>query len=139
MSRAGGMFSISSFTKNESAAELVEVALAEARRFADGGPTEEELSRARAWLAGLFPLSLETHDQVAERIADLKLYGTEASEITGYRERVGEVTAEECREVARRHFPLEGGAIVAVGPASAVAGALERFGPVRVVSPEAVL
>jgi zinc protease len=139
MSRAGGMFAISSFTKNESAAELVEVALAEARRFAEGGPTEEELSRARAWLAGLFPLSLETHDQVAERIADLRLYGTDVSEITGYRERVAAVTAEECRRVARSHFPLEGGAVVAVGPARAAARALERFGPVRVVAPEAVL
>ncbi len=139
MSRAGGMFSISSFTKNESAAELVEVALDEARRFADQGPTEGELARARAWLAGLFPLSLETHGQVAERIADLRLYGTDASEITGYRERVAAVTAEDCRDVARRHFPLEGGAIVAVGPARAVSRTLERFGPVAVVAPEAVV
>jgi len=139
MSRAGGMFSISSFTKNESAAELVEVALAEARRFADEGPTGEELSRARSWLAGMFPLSLETHGQVASKIADLRLYGTDVSEITGYRERVAAVTAEECREVARRHFPLDGGAIVAVGPARKVARALERFGPVTVAAPEAMI
>lgn len=139
MSRAGGTFSISSFTKNESAAELVEVALDEARRFADGGPTDEELSRARAWLAGMFPLSLETHGQVADKIADLRLYGTDVSEITGYRERVAAVTAEECRQVAQRHFPLDGGAIVAVGPARSLARALERFGPVTVAPPEAMI
>jgi zinc protease len=139
MSRAGGMFAISSFTKNESAAELVDVALAEARRFADGGPTEEELSRARGWLAGLFPLSLETHDQVAERIADLRLYGTDVSDITGYRERVAAVTAEDCRQVARSHFPLDGGAIVAVGPARVLSRSLARFGPVTSVAPGAVL
>lgn len=139
MSRAGGMFSLSSFTKNESAADLVEVALAEARRFAEGGPTEEELSRARAWLAGLFPLSLETHDQVAEKIADLKLYGTDVSEITAYRERVSAVTARDCRDIAERYFPLDGAAIVAVGPARTLRRSLERFGPVTTVAPERVI
>jgi zinc protease len=133
MSRGAGMFHIGSFTKNETAAELVEVALEEAARFADGGPTAQELGRAQAWLAGLFPLSLETHEQVAERIAELRLYGLAPEEVTGYRERVQAVSAEACREVARAHFPLGRGAIVAVGPARQVARSLERFGPVTVL------
>jgi zinc protease len=132
MSRAAGMFYVSSFTKNETAAELVEVALDEARRYVEEGPGPEELSRAQAWLAGLYPLSLETHDQVAEKIADLRLYGLDPEEVTGYRERVRAVTAEECRAVARSTFPLEGGVIVAVGPARQLAGPLGRFGPVTV-------
>ena len=46
VSRATGHFSISSFTKNETAGELVEVALSEMARFAGEGPTAEEVSRA---------------------------------------------------------------------------------------------
>jgi zinc protease len=133
MSRAAGMFYISSFTKNETAAELVEVALAEARRYADEGPGAEELSRSQAWLAGLYPLSLETHDQVAEKIADLRLYGIDIDEVVSYRERVRAVGADDCREVARACFPLDGGALVAVGPGRTLARALERFGPVTVI------
>jgi zinc protease len=133
MSRTAGMFAISSFTKNESAAELVEVALAEAARFAEEGPTADELGRAASWLAGLHPLSLETHEQVAEKIADLRLYGLGVDDVTGYADRVRAVDAEACRAVARRWFPLQGGVIVAVGPARKVAKALERFGPVTVV------
>jgi zinc protease len=139
MSRAGGMFVVSSFTKNESAAELVEVALAEGRRFAEEGPTGEELSRAKAWLTGLFPLSLETHEQVAERVADCWLYEVDVSEVTGYREHIEAVTAAECREVAGRHFPRQGGVVVAVGPAKALARPLGKFGPVSVVAPEKVI
>lgn len=135
MSRAGGAFLVSSFTKNESAAELVAVALEEARRFAEEGPTAEELDRAQAWLCGLFPLSLETHDQVAERIADLRIYGLPATEITGYRDAIRAVDAAACRRVARATFPLDRGAIVAVGPGRALARALGRFGPVKVVAP----
>ncbi len=139
MSRSAGIFYISSFTKVESTAELVQVALDEARRFCEGGPSPEELGRAQSYLAGLFPLSLETHDQVAEKIADVGLYGIPMEEITGYRERVRAVTSAECVEVARRHFPVERGVVVVVGPAKKVARSLERFGPVKVIPAKKVV
>jgi zinc protease len=139
MSRSAGIFFVSSFTKVETTAELVQVALDEARRFCDTGPGEEELTRAQSYLAGLFPLALETHDQVAEKLADVRLYGIPLEEITEYRERVRAVTAAGCLEVARRHFPLDGGVIVVVGPAKKVARSLERFGPVRVVPAKQVV
>ncbi len=139
MSRATGIFFVASFTKVETTAELVQVTLDEAERFAVDGPREEELERSKSYLSGLFPLSIETHEQVAEKIADLRLYGLPLEDVTGYRERVRAVTAEQCREVARRHFPLSRGVIVAVGPAKQVARALDRFGPVTVVPARKVI
>jgi zinc protease len=139
MSRATGIFFVSSFTKVETTAELLQVALDEAERFCETGPTAEELERAQSYIAGLYPLSLETHDQVAERIADVKLYGLPLDEVTGYRELVRAVTAEQCRDVARRYFPRAGGVVVVVGPARAVAPSLERYGPVKVVPARRVL
>ena len=139
-SRAGGLFFVSSFTKTATAGELVEVALEEARRYCDGGPGAEELERAKAYLAGLYPLSLETHDQLAEKLADLRLFGLPVEHVTEYRERVRAVTADECLAVARRHFPLDGrGVVVAVGPARDVAPQLERFGPVEIVPAKQVV
>jgi zinc protease len=132
-SRVGGMFFISSFTKAETTGELVRVALDETRRFADEGPTAEELERTQNYLCGLHPLSLETHDQLAERLADLELHDLPHSEIAAFRPRVRAVTAEACRVVARRHFPLERAFIVAVGPAKQIARQLDEFGPVAVV------
>lgn len=139
MSRAAGIFFISSFTKVETTGELLQVALDEAERFCEAGPSAEELERAQSYLAGLYPLSLETHDQVAERLADVRLYGVPLDEVTDYRARVRAVTVEQCREVARRHFPLRGGVVVVVGPAAQIAPALERFGPVKVVPARRVL
>jgi zinc protease len=139
MSRATGIFFVASFTKVETTAELVQVMLDEARRFSDEGPEPEELERAQSFLSGLFPLSLETHDQVAEKLADIRLYGVPLEDVTGYRERVRGVTPQQCQVVARRHFPLSGGVIVAVGPARSIAPALERFGPVTVVPARKVI
>lgn len=133
LARAAGLWIFSSFTKPETTGDLVQVALDEIRRFCDEGPTAEELARAQAYLAGLFPLSLETSDQLAGRICDLELYGYPMAEVTGYAERVRAVTAEACREVSRRWFPHSGGAVVAVGPARRIRTQMERFGPVTVV------
>jgi zinc protease len=137
-SLAGGLFYVSSFTKIETTAMLVQVAIDEAVRFAEQGPTAEELDRMQNYLCGLYPLSLETHDQIAERLADLAVFGLEESEITGFQDRVRAVDAEACRSVARRYFPGAKPLVVVVGPAKAVAKGLERFGEVRVVPVRAV-
>ena len=139
MGRAAGLFFVSSFTKIETTAELLEVILEQAQRFSEEGPTEEELERAKSYLAGLYPLSLETHEQVADRLADVKLYGFPLEDVTCYRERVRAVSADDCREVARRHFPLGRGVVVVVGPAAAIARSLERFGPVEVMPARKVI
>lgn len=139
MSRATGFFFMSSFTKVETTTDLLDVALDEAGRFCDDGPSAEELTRAQSYLSGLYPMALETHDQVADRLVDAKIHGTPMEEITDYRSRIAAVTAEQCREVARRHFPIDRGVIVAVGPAKRIAGPLERFGPVEVVPARSVV
>jgi zinc protease len=130
--RSTGLFAISSFTKNETAGELVEVALAEMARFAASGPSGEEVSRAASYLAGLFPLSLETHDQWADRIADAWIYGYDVDEVSGYPARIRSVTPEEALQATARHLPVEDGVILAVGPAGPLARQLSRFGPVEV-------
>jgi zinc protease len=132
-SGAGGLFFISTFTKLETTGEIVRVALEETTRFCDGGPTAEELERMQSYLCGLYPLSLETHDQLAEKLADLALFDLPDTEITRFREHVRAVDAERCREVARRYFPVRDRVVVAVGPARAIAPQLEPFGDVTVV------
>jgi zinc protease len=132
-SGSGGVFYISTFTKVETTAEIVQVALDQTARFCEEGPSAEELDRTQSYLSGLYPLSLETHDQLAEKLADLALFELDEAEVTGFPERVRAVTADECRTAARRYLPVERRAIVAVGPAKVIAGPLERFGPVKIV------
>lgn len=132
-SGAGGLFFVSTFTKVETTAEIVQVTLDETARFCAHGPTREELDRTQSYLCGLYPLSLETHDQLAEKLADLELYGLDETEVSGFRDRVRAVTPAACLDVARRYFPLERRVVVAVGPAREIARRLERFGPVQVI------
>jgi zinc protease len=132
-SASGGVFFVSTFTKVETTAEIVQVALDETVRFAEEGPTGDELERTKSYLCGLFPLSLETHDQLAEKLADLALFDLPDDDVRLFRDRVRAVGPDECRLAARRYFPLERRVVVAVGPAKAIARSLERFGPVTVI------
>jgi zinc protease len=132
-SGAGGLFFVSTFTKVETTAEIIEVTLEETQRFCEAGPTAEELERMQSYLCGLFPLSLETHDQLAEKLSDLALFDLPDTEISGFREKIRGVSAEACRDLGRRYFPLNDRVIVAVGPARSIARSLERFGPVTVI------
>jgi zinc protease len=137
--RAGGLFLVSSYTKVESAGELCRVTLDELVRFRDAGPTDEELERVRAWLCGLYPLSLETHESWAEKLAEVELYGLPDDEVSGFRDRIRAVSSEACRTLAARHLPVERPVVVAVGPARALERQLAPFGPVTVVSPRSVI
>jgi zinc protease len=130
--RATGLFVVSSFTKNQSAGELVEVALEEMARFAEGGPGAEEVSRAASYLAGLFPLSLETHDQWADRITDAWIYAYEVAEVLSYQDRIRSITPGQAQQATARHLPIEDGVVLAVGPAGPLEKQLARFGPVEV-------
>jgi len=132
-SGAGGIFFVSTFTKVETTADIVQVALEETARFCEAGPSAEELERIQSYLCGLFPLSLETHDQIAEKLSDLALFDLPDEEVTHFRELVRAVTPAACRDVGLRYFPLDARVIVAVGPARSIARPLERFGPVTVV------
>jgi zinc protease len=139
-SRAGGLFFVSSFTKVETAGELVQVALDEVARFREGGATEEELERTRGYLCGLYPLGLETHEQWAEKLAEVELFGLAGDEVSGYLDRVRAVDAAACLEVARRWLPVDGRVVVvAVGPARRLQAQLARFGPVKVVAARTVM
>ena len=116
----------------ETTAEIVQVALDETVRFAEEGPTGDELERTKSYLRPL-PARSRRHDQLAEKLADLALFDLPDDDVRLFRDRVRAVGPDECRLAARRYFPLERRVVVAVGPAKAIARSLERFGPVTVI------
>jgi zinc protease len=136
--RVGGLFFVSSFTKVETCGELVKVALDQLAAFRAEGPTEPELARVRGYLGGLYPLSLETHEAWAEKLAEVELYGLPPDEVGGFRERIEAVDAAACLRVARL-LPGERRVVVAVGPARALVPQLSAFGPVKVVQARSVM
>jgi zinc protease len=133
MARHAGLSVFSSFTKNETLRELLDVALEKMTAYARTGPSNEALTKARSYLSGLFPLGLESHEALAEQIADSILDGLGENHLSTYRSRLAAVTAAQARDAAVHLSPARDGAqILVVGDGDAGRKALADLCPVDV-------
>jgi zinc protease len=135
--RQRGLFSMSAAVQTEVTAHSVSEMLRELRELQEAPVTPAELDDARNFLAGIFPLSLETTDGVAGRLQSLVTYGLPDDYWDHYRDGILSVTAEDVLEAARRHLWPDRAAVVIAGDAEAIRGPLEELGigPVEVVDP----
>ena len=131
--KAGGHFEVSTFTKTETARELIDVALTELSKARDKGITAKELATARTYMSGLYPLRLETNDAVASSIADVEFYGLGVDWVEKYRSRVAAVDVRAAADVARRYLLAKDPLIVLVGKASELKAAVKGLGKVEVL------
>ena len=133
MNRRAGLSVFASFTKNETLRELLDVALEKMREYAASGPTEDALDKARRYLAGLFPLGLESHEALAEQVADALLDGLGLEHLKRYRSRVLAVTADQAHAMAAELSPArEGALIIVVGESDPARKALAGLCPIEV-------
>ena len=121
----------------EVTAAAVNEALAELEGLLEEGPTEKEVERARDYIAGVFPLQLETTGQVAARISELQVYDLPDDFFGSYRDRIREVTPEAALAAGRETLRPHELVVVVAGDAQGVRGPLEDlgFGPIEVISP----
>ena len=135
--RGPGAFSISTAVDTAVTARAVDEAVREVEAYVAQGPTEEEVASVRDYLAGIFPLRLETTGQVAGRVAELLVYGLPADTWAGHRDRIRAVTPEAAHEAARRLIRPDELVITVVGDAGAVVADLRGLdlGPVEVQTP----
>jgi len=106
-------FSTRTQTKNESAAEVVELVVAEIKRLTEGSITEAELAPRKSVLTGGFGRNLETTGGLAAAVADLYSFGIPTSELNAYMKNVNGVTDKQIRDFASAN--LLGGDIIIVG------------------------
>ena len=133
--RAGvGPFRASTDTKNESAAEVAGILVAEMGRLAAADVPDTELTPRKAALIGEFAQSLETTSGIVDAISALALYGLPLSDINRYISGVQAVTAEQIRKFAGTN--LAGPAnVVIVGDAKQFIEPLkQQFGDVEVIA-----
>jgi zinc protease len=130
-----GSFQVSTAVGTDVTAPAVREILAELERLVEGGPTEEEVVASRDYIAGVFPLRLESAGQVASRIVEQVVFGLPEDYHATYRDRIRAVSPAEAGEAGRRHVRPAEAQVVVVGDAAAVAPALEALavGPVEVV------
>ena len=125
--RSAGPWTISTAVGTEVTAAAVREALSEVEKLLAEGPTDAEVEAARDYIAGIFPLRLETTSQIASRIAELLIYDLPDDYHSVYRERVRSVTKDQASEAARRCIRPDEMTVVVVGDGEQVRAPLEEL------------
>ncbi|MBD3162785.1 MAG: hypothetical protein GF328_11825, partial [Candidatus Latescibacteria bacterium] len=110
--RRRGSFSAGFQTGIETMNPALEEMLNVIERFVDEGGTEEEIERAKRFLTGSLPLTLETNDQIAQKLIEEEFFGLPDRFWLRDLEEIRGVGPDRVRETARRHIRPESFAIV---------------------------
>jgi zinc protease len=100
-------------TKNESAAQVAELVIAELKRLADTSTADTELVPRKSVLTGGFGRNLETTGGLAGALSDLYSFGIPTAELNKYMSSVNSVGASNVKDFASKY--LFGGDMVIVG------------------------
>jgi zinc protease len=99
-------------TRSDRVDQTLEVMLAEIRKMAESGPTEEELAKAKSFLTGSFALRFDTSTKIAEQLVQIQLDDLGIDYIDKRNGLINAVTMDDVKRVARRL--LDGSMLVTV-------------------------
>jgi zinc protease len=115
-------------TRTETTGEALRLMIDEFARLPRQRVGERELADAQAYLAGSFPLSLETPNDLATQLLHAVFFELPVDEIRTYRERVQAITTEDIQAVAKQYVRPDRLSIVLVGNAKAFVSQLRAQG-----------
>jgi zinc protease len=128
MRRDAGPFAIQTAVGTDVTVRALEEAFKETRAFVAGGVTEEEVANARDYLAGVFPLQMQSTEEIASRLAEIAVYGLPDDYFQDYRERILAVTAADVNRAAPAHIRPDEMTVIVVGDATALRAGIEALG-----------
>src|SRR5256885_542553 len=100
----GSAFFVSAQTRIAEVPKVRTLLNAELARMTREPPSDAELSLAKAYLVGSFPLRLDTSAKVADFVSAIEELGLGLDYADRYKERVARVTAREVQRAAQRFF-----------------------------------
>ncbi|MCI0736593.1 MAG: insulinase family protein [Beijerinckiaceae bacterium] len=96
------MFTVSTSTKNERAAESIAVIEKEISSLSDRGPAEDELDKGKKYLIGSYALRFDTSTKIASQLASLQVEGFGIEYLDERNRLIAGVTMEDAKRVAKR-------------------------------------
>ncbi len=123
-----GPFVVSTAVRSEVTAEAVSEIFLELDRIRREQIGEDELEHAKNYLMGVFPATVETANNLANRVQEMELYGLPVDYFEHYRENIRKVTSSDAARAAERYISPDSATIVVVGEAKDLFDRLSELG-----------
>lgn len=99
-----GSFIVSLQTRNEAANQAITGVVTELNRIREAPVTDQELSEAKSYLVGSFPLRVDTISKLAEVLALVELYGLGLDYFSRYPKLIEQVTKDDVLRAAKQYL-----------------------------------
>ena len=134
--REPGPFMISTACGTDVTGRALEESFVELNKLLAEGITDEEVVNARDYLAGVFPLQLQSTEELAAKISEIVVFDLPDDYFQHYRRRILDVHRDAVEKAARTFIHPDRMAIAIVGDASKLQVDLEKSGVGSVVVEE---
>jgi zinc protease len=128
-----GTFEISTFTKNESVAETIQVILEQTRELRTVEPTDSELNDTRSYFIGSFASQRETPQDIARDLWLIESQGLGKNYFKTLYKELDNTAKQDCVALAAKTLNPDTLAIVVVGDADKLKEPLAEIAPVNVI------
>jgi zinc protease len=128
MLTTGGTFSVRTFTKVETTADLIQVTERVLRDTARKGVTAKELAKVKGYMAGQFAIHLQTPEGIAASLADGVINNLPDNEISTWLQRLNAVTPAQVNAAAAQFFNPAKLSLVLTCPVQKTAAVLRQLG-----------
>ena len=115
-------------TRTEATGEVLRLIVDEFWRLRRERVGERELSDAKAYMTGSFPLTIETPDAIATQVLNVIFYGLPLDQLQTLRERVNTVNVDHLQQIALYYLRPDQLSVVLVGNLSGFASQLRGVG-----------
>ncbi|MGC2235237.1 MAG: pitrilysin family protein [Pyrinomonadaceae bacterium] len=115
--RLAGSFEATSEVRSAVTGDSLKEFFYELNRIRDEKVLEQELTDAKNFLTGVFPIRAETQEGLTNLIVSQKLYNLPNDYLQTYRDKINEITLEDIERVAKKYITPEKIAVVIVGDA----------------------
>ncbi len=127
------LFKAGAAVRNEVTEGAIKEFFNEFNKIRDEKVPDEDLKNAKSYLTGIFPLSLERIEDIANHILSLKLYGLPSDYWNTYREKIEQVSIDDVEQMALKYIQPDKMFIVIVGESERLRNILSQYGRVKIV------
>jgi zinc protease len=99
----------------------------ELQRIRNEEVSTKEISDAKSYLTGVFPIRLETQEGLIEQLVQIKMLNLPAEYLETYRDQIQQVTVEEIQRVAKLYVRPDEAAVIVVGDGSSILDQIKPY------------
>ncbi|MEW6456791.1 MAG: pitrilysin family protein [Acidobacteriota bacterium] len=130
--KSGGVFLVSTFTKNKSTLETIKIIIDELKKFKETSVTDAELEGAKNYITGQFPRGLETNNKLASQIGEIEFFNYPPEILKNFLTEIKKVTKDDIQRVSQKHFDLGNFTLLVLSNAKEVEEDLKELGKYEV-------